>query len=116
MITGYEIFALREEIMKKLTILLIALMVVSVGFLSGCTSQSERCSPCEGTGKCNRCGGTGWAVSWDLKCNNCEGTGRCPTCGGSGYRETGVPGFELVLVLFAMMVFLLWKRKDEKIN
>ena len=35
------------------------MLVMIVGSLSGCTGEDLECSACDGTGKCNRCGGTG---------------------------------------------------------
>jgi len=91
-----EIQAVRavRERMKKTAILLIVLMLISIGILSGCTSTKlKECSVCSGSGKCNHCDGTGWAVDWNLECDNCGGTGICPICKGSGQipESTGWP-------------------------
>jgi len=34
-------------------------MVISLGFVNNCSAGREECGTCDGTGKCNRCGGTG---------------------------------------------------------
>ncbi|NHJ87740.1 MAG: hypothetical protein FK734_19925 [Asgard group archaeon] len=107
--------------MKKIAILLIAVMVISIGFVDVCIAGSEPCGTCDGTGKCNRCDGTGWEI-WQIdKCDKCGGTGDCQTCGGTGYIETGVggtgiPGFEIIALLFAIAMvtgILLLKRKSR---
>ena len=104
--------------MKKISILLIVVMVISIGFANSCIAGQEKCGACDGTGKCNRCGGSGWAIDWDLECDKCHGSGDCQTCGGTGYINTGiggtgVPGFELTLIICALALVLLWKRKRK---
>ncbi|MHA1213070.1 MAG: hypothetical protein ACTSSH_11470 [Candidatus Heimdallarchaeota archaeon] len=108
--------------MKKAFIVLIALMVISLGFVNSCSAGREECGTCDGTGKCNRCGGTGWAVDWDLECDKCHGSGDCQTCGGTGYIETGiggtgVPGFEAIYLLVALSLvtgILLFNKKRKR--
>lgn len=102
--------------MKKIAILLIILLITSIGFANSCTAGKEPCGACDGTGECGRCGGSGLGLEWDLQCDRCDGTGFCPTCGGSGYIDTGiggtgVPGFELIIVICALALVLFWKRK-----
>ncbi len=46
--------------MKKTIILLIALIVISVGLLSGCTEEEKECVLCGGSGVCSNCDGTGY--------------------------------------------------------
>lgn len=105
--------------MKRKVILLIALIVIGTGFVDSCIAGQEPCGTCDGTGKCNRCGGDGWEI-WQIdKCDKCDGTGDCQTCDGSGYIDTGVggtgiPGFELILVFCALALVLLWKRNSRK--
>ena len=106
--------------MKKTAILLIILMLISIGILSGCTTKTKECSACNGSGKCNRCGGTGWAVDWDLECDNCKGTGNCPVCKGSGQIPESTPGFEGTQLLLAIIIvigligLLLFIKKQKK--
>ena len=102
--------------MKKIKILFIAVLIACVFLADSCVAGIQECGTCDGTGKCNRCGGTGWAIDWDLECDTCGGTGDCRTCYGSGYidtgiGDTGVPGFELVLVICAIAMILFLKRK-----
>jgi len=100
--------------MKRIAILLITFMVISIGFVDSCIAGREPCGTCDGTGKCNRCDGDGWEI-WQIdKCDKCDGTGDCQTCGGSGYIETGVPGFELIIIISAIALVLFWKRKINK--
>ena len=103
--------------MKKVVILLIALMVISVGLLSGCTTSTKTCTACDGTGKCNRCYGTGWAIDGDLQCNNCHGTGDCPVCHGTGQISEGMPGFEATYLIIAIGLIcgaLLFNKKRKR--
>ena len=107
--------------MKKTAILLIILMLISIGILSGCASTKlKECSVCGGSGKCNRCDGTGWAVDWDLECDNCKGTGNCPVCKGSGQIPESTPGFEGTQLLLAIIIvigligLLLFIKKQKK--
>lgn len=106
--------------MKKKVILIILILGIILGtlFLSGCTTQTKECTACDGTGKCNRCGGTGWGIDWDLECNNCDGTGDCPVCSGSGQISEGIPGFEGIYLLLALSIivgFLTFKRRGKKV-
>jgi len=48
--------------MKKALILLIALMVISIGLLSGCIRGTEDCSRCGGSGLCSTCDGNGYII------------------------------------------------------
>jgi hypothetical protein len=104
--------------MKKMAILLFAIIVISIGFADSCIAGQEECSTCDGTGKCNRCGGTGWAVDWDLECDKCDGTGDCQTCDGTGYIQTGIggtgiPGFEAIVIMLALSITLMILRRKK---
>jgi hypothetical protein len=72
--------------MRKIIALLVILIFVSIGVLSGCT-QKVTCSVCNGSGKCSWCGGTGYTIPLIQKCEKCGGTGVCPNCHGTGQVE-----------------------------
>ena len=101
--------------MKKKIILLIALMVISVGLLSGCISWDEDCSRCGGSGRCSTCDGNGYILTgeegedWMQECPSCHDSGMCSKCQGSGCIKT--PGFEFIVAVCAIALILLWKRK-----
>lgn len=59
--------------MKKIIILVIAALSVTVAVSAISNSADERCRYCEGRGwnECNMCDGTGWRL--------------CSFCGGDGY-------------------------------
>ncbi len=69
---------------KIILILLIITMILGTILLSGCSRLQETCTVCSGSGKCNRCDGSGWTVYLIDRCNNCGGSGDCPNCGGTG--------------------------------
>ncbi len=56
----------------------------------GGTDYSPPCSMCDGSGKCDNCGGWGYTYDYvtgrnDKICSDCNGTGRCRWCGGTGH-------------------------------
>jgi hypothetical protein len=76
---------------KKTTIYLIILLVLSLLSCYTYSSTGDSCPVCYGTGKCNYCFGTGYTRE-DGKCGVCGGNGKCIACGGSGiYRRVIVP-------------------------
>jgi len=46
------------------------------------TTPRGFCRDCDGSGKCQQCGGTGQHLAGP--CVMCSGTGKCPTCVGRG--------------------------------
>lgn len=52
-----------------------------VSYYVGAGTKERRCTYCNGTGFCSRCGGDGY-----LDCAYCYGSGSCPTCRGNGYN------------------------------
>jgi DnaJ-class molecular chaperone len=48
--------------------------------------KAVTCSVCDGTGKCQNCGGDG-KVALLLTCSVCKGTGKCQNCNGTGYAS-----------------------------
>ena len=105
---------------KKMLILIVSVMFISICLADSCIAGTERCGTCDGTGRCNRCEGSGWAFGGDFRCDKCDGTGDCQTCDGTGYIQTGiggsgVPGFELPL-LICSIAFLLYLRRNQKLN
>jgi len=61
--------------MRKITILIIAFLIICVGVLSGCTSTDDRpdCTLCSGRGYFQYTNAIGQTV-----------TETCPRCGGTG--------------------------------
>ncbi len=58
----------------------------------GSTGRMERdCRSCDGSGKCNRCAGTGMRTldisGRKVHCTTCRGSGRCPSCKGKGVLQ-----------------------------
>jgi DnaJ-class molecular chaperone len=48
--------------------------------------KAVTCSVCDGTGKCQNCGGDG-KVALLLTCSVCKGTRKCQNCDGTGYAS-----------------------------
>lgn len=46
--------------------------------------HSATCRGCNGTGRCQHCGGSGWVNNHSRKCSLCHNTGRCQSCAGVG--------------------------------
>lgn len=46
--------------------------------------HSATCRGCNGSGRCQHCGGSGWVNNHRSKCSLCHGTGRCQPCAGVG--------------------------------
>lgn len=62
------------------------------GYTSGSTSgtgssynsHAATCRGCNGTGRCQHCGGSGWVNNYKSKCSLCHGSGTCVSCHGQG--------------------------------
>lgn len=46
--------------------------------------HEAQCGGCNGSGRCQHCGGTGWVNNHRSKCSLCHGSGRCQSCAGTG--------------------------------
>jgi len=81
-------------------------------------------SVCKGSGDCVVCGGDG-DRSGQI-CGSCYGSGNCKYCQGTGdvdYGNTGnqennpkneyTPGFDILIVLFAISLIFFLKRKSR---
>jgi hypothetical protein len=68
-----------------LGILVMALVfgMMVVGCPNEIVAKAITCSVCEGTGKCQKCGGDG-KVYLLLTCSECKGSGKCQACDGTG--------------------------------
>ena len=100
--------------MKKTVLLLIVLLVICVGLLSGCTTTDETmCSYCQGTGTCSTCQGAGFDPEDSTQpCPTCGESGMCIYCGGDGVVETkNMPGFEFIVAVGAVAWVLFWQKK-----
>lgn len=53
---------------------------------SSSSSHGAICRGCNGTGRCQHCGGSGWVNNHRSKCSLCHGTGRCQSCAGVGKK------------------------------
>jgi len=72
---------IKEFCMKKVIkwVGIIAFMAVIVFSMVGCGFD---CIECGGSGKCNKCKGTGYIPKGI--CPTCNGSGYCQNCGGDG--------------------------------
>ena len=82
---------------KRRTIAVVVVVLIVAG--SAAVYASQKCFPCDGSGRIthNACRGTGKSSGYTQKadgsrvyynCNRCHGSGQitCPRCGGSGYQ------------------------------
>lgn len=53
---------------------------------SSYNSHEAICRGCNGTGRCQHCGGTGWMNNHSYKCSLCHGNGTCRSCAGVGKK------------------------------
>lgn len=104
--------------MKRIILSATIVFLILMSVFGSCQAGTRTCTACDGTGKCNRCYGTGWAVDGDLKCNQCDGTGNCPVCEGKGYintgiADTGIPGFETLLFILGLITIVTYRKLRE---
>jgi hypothetical protein len=77
---------------------ILSLAVVLIPLGSCCFGSYVKCSPCHGTGKCQKCKGTGYLstpplwTKWEGSedCYICRGSGKCKNCDGAGEECDGV--------------------------
>ena len=91
---------------SKAVVLLSVLLCLCMLSMFAQDAMAERCSNCGGTGDCPQCRGDG--SDWLTTCSVCKGDGRCQECGGDGEISIsegigGLPGFELPLILLALV-------------
>ena len=46
--------------------------------------HEAQCRGCNGSGRCQHCGGSGWVNNYKSKCSLCHGRGTCVSCAGRG--------------------------------